>query len=424
MLQLKSLINMAIIRRFIGECIKKIKIYYYNNRRSNIIQRIQTKGRLTIVFMPIYLSMWKYDKLVEKLLHNPNIDVYIVPLLYPSSSMEYNMQIQSEMKLFFTSKGFPYIDGYDFIMHKWFDASILKPDIVVFTQPYNVASPLFKLENFWKDSLFVYTPYGIVLEYIEGFYNSLLQNIAYKLFYPTIFNVNDAKKLAYNKGDNIVITGYPIEDEFRQRVSNYNNLWKQDDSNIKRIIWAPHHSIKQIDTLDYSTFLDVADVMIDLCRKYNGKIQFAFKPHPVLKKKLYSIADWGKERTDTYYRQWQDMPNSIIIENDYVDLFLTSDAMIHDCSSFMAEYLYVNKPVMYLSKPNHLSCANEFGRLCYDLHYHGYSKDDIIDFIENIVIKNSDSLLSQRSEFITKHLMQSNTTVADNMYQEIVSIIQ
>ena len=420
----KKLYGLLGLRYLRKKFITASKIKYYNRRKDSIIKRIREQKHLTVVFFPMNLSMWKYDNLVSMLLHNQDVTVHIVPLLLPTNSTEYNKKLQNELREYFTQKGFPFIDAYNFDTNQWFDPKTLNPDVIYYIQPYNQSHKLYKLEHFWDKTLFMYSPYGIVVEYLEGFYNTLFLNIAHKLFYPTVFSFNDAKELAENKGENVVVTGYPSEDLFRTKQSDFRNVWKQNDEEIKRVIWAPHHSINSSDTLSYSTFLQVADQMVELCKNYNGKVQFVFKPHPVLKTKLYALEGWGQERTDRYYALWADMPNSSMVDGDYVDLFQTSDAMIHDCSSFTVEYLYVNKPVMYLSKPNHLDVSNELGRICYNQHYHGETIDAVKDFIENVVVSGDDVMKTQRTSFVLEHLTAKGGTVAENMYKETISLIE
>ena len=48
--------------------------------------------------------------------------------------------------------------------------------------------------------------------------------------------------------------------------------------------------------------------------------------------------------------EWESLSNAQLETGKYVDLFMTSDAMIHDCGSFTIEYHYTLKPVMYLVK--------------------------------------------------------------------------
>ena len=45
------------------------------------------------------------------------------------------------------------------------------------------------------------------------------------------------------------------------------------------------------------------------------------------------------------------------------------------------------------------STLNEFGKECFRLHYHG-STADIVDFIEDVVIKENDPLSPMRQQFI------------------------
>ena len=164
--------------------------------------------------------------------------------------------------------------------------------------------------------------------------------------------------------------------------------------------------------------------MLQMAEEYKGKVQFVFKPHPMLKEKLYKIDSWGVERTDKYYDGWESLPNGSFVNGNYVDLFMTSDALIHDCSSFTAEYLYVNKPVMFLSKKERIQQFNVFADACFKVHYHGASITDIESFIDN-VINGVDPMLEERTKFINAQLIpKSNETVAGTIYRELCKIFE
>ena len=211
--------------------------------------------------------------------------------------------------------------------------------------------------------------------------------------------------MATNKGRNFIVTGYLGARKLLVHDESDSQAWKMQSTDVKRIIWAPHHSILNKDILNYSNFLDIADDMLSLAHEYNGRVQFAFKPHPGLKPKLYDHPEWGKERTDRYYAEWNNMPNSILAEGSYERLFRSSDAMIHDCSSFTVEYLYTGNPVMYVTKDDHLDYLNDFGKACFDVHYKGKSISDIRSFIDRVVMDGQDSMKTIRSEFVNKNLM-------------------
>ena len=138
--------------------------------------------------------------------------------------------------------------------------------------------------------------------------------------------------------------------------------------------------------------------MLKLAEKYKDKVQFAFKPHPVLKVKLINI--WGKEKTEAYYKKWSELENTQIEEGYYMDLFKTSDALIHDCASFTAEYLYTQKPTLFMVRDENVqSHWNPFGKKCFDQHYHAENLEQIEHFIQDVVINGNDPMKSQREQF-------------------------
>ena len=138
--------------------------------------------------------------------------------------------------------------------------------------------------------------------------------------------------------------------------------------------------------------------MVEMAKKYRDQVQFAFKPHPVLRNKLETV--WGKEKTNLYYEEWAQMPNTALVEGDYVDLFLSSDAMIHDSGSFIAEYLCLNKPVIRTLNGVDLKLLhNEFGLQCLENHYMAHNAEELDQFIQN-VIHDVDPMKEARTKFI------------------------
>ena len=196
--------------------------------------------------------------------------------------------------------------------------------------------------------------------------------------------------------------------------------WKQQGSTKKRVIYAPHHTIEADGWIHYSTFLSTGEIMSSLRDKYKDQVQFVFKPHPLLKPKLYNMPDWGKARTDAYYKAWANAENSTFVDTDYVDLFKSSDALIHDCGSFIVEYLYVQKPVMHLNTGKIKEELNEEVQEAYHAHYLMYEPGDIEHFITDVVIKGKDTKQQEREVVYRKLLIPPhNRLVADNILNEI-----
>lgn len=394
-------------------------VLYNKLRYPKLSKKIFCKKRIKVVFFVINTGMWKNDDLFRLLLKNNRFDPYIISFLYDDiHSLEYCIQVQENIQQYCLERGFPYINSYNVNTKEWFDIKKFNPDIVFYAQPYNEGKKEFLIESFWDDSLFAYIPYCIDMENVLATKNTLCENIAWKLFYPTKYHKELAISINSNKGKNIVVTGYPTADNLLSKNSTAVNFWKNSDKDCLRIIWAPHHSILANDTLHYSNFLELADAMLDLANRYSDKVQFAFKPHPILKTKLYDLPEWGHQRTDEYYAKWNNGNNTILADGGYIDLFLTSDALIHDSSTFMAEYLYTHKPLMFIVKENYEMPLNEFGQGCLNCHYKGNSIKDIEEFINNVLIGGNDTMFEKRMSFYIENLLPPNgKSVAENIYQ-------
>ena len=411
---------------FISACRKvkialrlKTSICLYNLYLKFLLPRISRHRPIRILFYVNNLSMWKNDKLLMLLKNDSRFEPFIVSYLYSHHSAKSNTDCEQKMLSHFRELGIPFMSGFDFAENRPYHVSRFKADIVFYPQPYRN-----HLREIPRKVLLAYIPYGFTIENSMQFHNSLYQNICWKYFIALEAHKELKAKYNYNHGANVVVSGDPLADYFLDGHTPSDDSWPIKDPKIKRIIWAPHHSILPDDMLDYSTFLQIADDMLDLARQYRDKVQFVFKPHPMLKDKLCEIDSWGIEKTEAYYDAWRTMPNSNIAEGNYVDLFMTSDAMIHDCSAFTAEYLYVNKPVMYLTKRKKMDSFNDFANACFNVHYHGSSISDVKAFIDN-VINGTDPLADERTGLIKGQLIpKGNETVAGTIYKELCKIFE
>lgn len=402
--------------------LKWMKSVQYRMRMSKILDEIHKKNKLRIIFFLPNLGMWKYETLFSLLLNDDYFEPYLVPFPHPWNSKDEQMSFFEDIQLYSRSKGFPIINGYNIQSGTYISSKELNPDIVVYTQPYNTGYPFWKIEKFWDKAIFIYTPYSVPVENDTIFHFNLLQNISWKLFYPSPLLKSLFKTNILTRGSNLEFVGNPLYDQFT-RIPVLGKEWKIKERAIKRIIWAPHHSILPDDYLHNSNFLEMADKMLALVTEYSEKVQFAFKPHPYLLEKLYKI--WGSERADTYYNKWRDLPNTVLVVGGYVDLFLSSDGMIHDCASFMCDYLYVNKPVMFLCKKDTGENLNHYGAGCLSMHYKGNSIQDVRCFIEEVILNDIDIMKDEREKFCKEYLLPPNRkSVGKNMYDILKSLRQ
>jgi len=103
--------------------------------------------------------------------------------------------------------------------------------------------------------------------------------------------------------------------------------------------------------------------------------------------------------------------------------------MILDSVSFLSEYLYVNKPMLRLTKPLKCNPFNEFGDIIRSALYDvpGDDFDGIADFICNIVGEN-DYLKGKREEIFDKYLnypkRNNGLLASDYVYEYLKDIFQ
>ncbi|NLQ18976.1 hypothetical protein HGG82_15315 [Marinomonas sp. M1K-6] len=359
---------------------------HMQHKHQQLLSSIKGKEKIKVVFLAIHKSVWKVDPVFRKMLEDPYFEPEILVCPYTLYGEERMLEDMDKTFTFFKEKGYPVLKSLN-SDGTWLGLSEIKPDIVFFTNPHNLTRKEY-YEDAYLNYLSCYVPYFYLVTSHgndQSLYNHLFHNLMWKIFMPHSDSMNLARVVSSNDGMNCVLTGYPACESLFE-----NNLvacpWKKAQNKFK-IIYAPHHTIENAE-LQLSNFLIYAELMLDLVDSYKENVQWAFKPHPILKSKLYNHPDWGKEKTDKYYRMWSDGECSQLDEGEYDDLFISSDAIIHDCGSFLAEYLYLKKPVLYLLNPNTRNNLNGFGLSALACCKHGVNKLSIINFVDFVIDNN------------------------------------
>lgn len=376
------------------------------SRKRTIIgaQSLQGKKRIDVAFILAVPGTWKLDYVFKTMQKSDKYHPYVVIIPYTvfkDYSKEENEKTIRRTEEFVKDRGFEYVIPRDEKTGKWIDIKkTLNPDIVFFTCPYKDMERKYHAYHF-VDKLTCYVSYGFTsMKLFKNNFDKLAINMAGCYFLETPVHKRFAQQYSHARGRNCYVTGYPGCEVYLRDDYLPQEVWRPQEHPKKRIIWAPHHTIDG--TFSVSTFLDVCDIMLDIANRYSDRVQFAFKPHQLLKFKLITI--WGEERTNNYYRQWEQLPNCQLEEGGYIDLFIGSDAMMHDSCSFTTEYLYQRKPVMYLLKNNPQDVFNDFGIMSFEQHYPGRTREDIEHFIEDVVLAGNDPMREGREHFFKEYL--------------------
>jgi hypothetical protein len=358
--------------------------------------------KIDVLFFVFHHPVWKLDEVYKRFNNDLRFNPVVILCPYITQGDNVMSSTMDTAYQYFTDKGFQVTktkgdDGWlDINMH-------YKNKIIFFTNPHNITFKKYQWSNFKRDIKF-YVPYHHQIEagQWDSQWNSAFHLSMSKLFYIAPFHKDLAKEKMLNHGINVSITGYPATEGFLLNKHLSGAAWKKQENKKLKVIFSPHHTIEYSPNIGLCEFLNVADKMKALSNSYKKQIQFSFKPHPILKEKLASIPSWGREKVDEYYRYWEESSNTQLDEGEYFDLFSNSDAMIHDSGSFLAEYLYVNKPVMYLYNNTTRSRFNDYGLKCLEC-CHVDKNNDIESFLFDL-IQNKDCKKEKREDFINKNL--------------------
>lgn len=387
----------------------KVSTLRAHRQRRRKWKRILASGkRINVLFEVTCVSKWKADFLLTLMLQHPRFNPIVWHVChYGSPEADLNNRDDMEFRQcveYFKKRGAKlvrYVTLGDFPPDEM-------PDIIFPNEPYNglVVRPH---HTIFFDFLWCFVPYGYISMPSNEGKNQVIPNGALFFFAENDQTVRTCCSLLDNKGVNAVVTGNPMADAFLVSGEKRPPAWKSCSSGLKKVIWAPHWTIEP-DTstwLHYGTFLQTGEILLEMAEKYQDRIQVAFKPHPNLYDALCKHPEWGRERAEAFYSKWREMGNTQLEDGAYADLFMQSDAMIHDCGSFIQEYLFADKPCMYLRDAASRQEYSVMATDCLNAYQIGITVEDIEAFLQ-MVLREEDPKAEVRREMRERYLLPPN----------------
>ncbi len=391
----------------------------YSIKIKEIRNKLKNKQKISVGFYVVFDAVIQTIPIFEKMLDDDVFEPYI--LVIPDSYRgEENMFHQ--MKKTYNSLSSKYknvLNSYDYDKKCFIDYSS-KFDIIFFNNPYDdMTQEIYGIVyNSKNGPLTCFTDYGYDISNMHSqSYRTLRYNILWKNFILEKNEYFNCKKNLVVKDANIVLSGYCKMDKIAQI--------KENKRERKKIILAPHHSINMPE-FSLSNFLRYYDFFLELPKKY-PQIDFVFRPHPLLFVTLEKDSLWGKKKVQQYLDEMTSNKNVEYQEGgEYFETFVNSDALIHDCGSFTAEYLFTNHPCCFMLKDDKTTDknSNDFHKACINNHYKAYNQEQIIDFIENVVIKEKDTMFEKRKKFKEENLLINYPNVSDFIINHIKEAIK
>lgn len=387
-----------------------ITSYKHKKAIKSIRKAKKNNQPLKVAFMMVDTPYWKNEPLFKAMMEDERFLPTFWILDYPYASSE---EIRAEMKAkcitYAQKNNFPYF--VDLSLPELRKA--FKPHYLFVVFPYDDHIPF--ETNELKYELPCYIPYCYSIMCLPQAYNGKKIRYFHRFYLESDYIQKEVRKYMLNKAHNTRVTGLPMS----EWLINYkvNRIDRK-----KRIIWAPHWTVDYNPNRAYtiSNFLRIANDMVTLTKKYKNEIFFIFKPHPLLKRQLSSNKQWGKEKTDNYYRAWSEGTNTSLEEGNYEDVFARSDAMIHDSGSFILEYLLMDKPCMYVQLPGNQTKFYRSTQQALECYQKGSTAQDIENFIKD-VLEGKDPLSETRHKFIHSYLLPNNQSPVQNIIKDLLN---
>lgn len=397
---------------------EQAEIKNINKRYKNKIKQLKNSDKkIKIAFFISQNQLWCVQSLYEKFAENPKFEPVIVAFPNGEDKVKPPDETCRENYDFFKKLKMNVIYGFNFLKNDFKDFKEIFADIVFYDQPYPFFPKKLLFDEVSKHALICYVPYGYkIANAYEANFNMDLQNKAWKVFAESPWHKRKYGEYGKTKAKNVIVSGYP-------KLDVYNNPFSQGDlknNSKKRVIWAPHWSFRT-NILRYSTF----DLYYKDFLKYaknTPEIDWVLKPHPRVRYHAVESGLMSEKEIEGYFKEWNRLKNAkFYYGGNYFDIFKTSDALITDCSSFLAEYLPTEKPIIHLISKNSAG-YNEIGSIITGAYYKAYTFDDVKTLIENVILNKNDYLKSQRLSALEHVVVNKNGAgafIAKHIEEEI-----
>lgn len=384
---------------------------------KRIKANVKAGNNLRVGFFVSDRTKWNFQRLWEILSNDDKFEPRIVLFpQYKNISGSSESQFYNQEHVFFKNIDSQLISMFETEVGVIRDIGDIKGkfDIIFYQHPWGMKGlPKLML----GDALGAYMHYGYIVTdnpavhyHIPGFHSYLWRYLCQNKIHQRKYIKNHP-----DEASKAIIVGYPKLDS--ANLVDRNKI--KDNFNI---IYAPHHSVGKDNKFRLATFDWSSIPMKNLALKYNDN-SWVYKPHSNLKFALDNTGLLTPEDYDEYVRFWRSLRNGVVEEGgNYLDIFANSELMITDCGSFLAEYLYFDKPLIRLISRNQPVRLNDIGERINNVYYSASTADELYRLYEMIVVKKEDPLVRERRK-LRDELFGTNISSSDLIYNDLKSLL-
>lgn len=248
----------------------------------------------------------------------------------------------------------------------------------------------------------IYIPYGPLINYVN--YNNSFYDHCWIIF---LDSAHVCENFRIHKGDDWVSRCENIGFlEFKTGGINLANC--SPGASFKfRVLITEHWTLSwddpdpgSVKKTGYCKFEKYSDTYLSLPSIF-PEIQFIFRPHPYMFENLINSNVISRNFRDDFVARFTSFPNAEYDDasNDFYSAIFDVDALISSGISAWCQFVATNKPaLMLLDKSGDGDGLNQYGKDMTLGHYRATVGQDIIDFINEVVIGGHDSNMQIRNE--------------------------
>ncbi|SFL93242.1 hypothetical protein [Geodermatophilus ruber] len=180
-----------------------------------------------------------------------------------------------------------------------------------------------------------------------------LHQAAWAVFCANDLMFDMARTDGVRAGDRFRVTGHPKADRLRAAAPSWPIDGRPSGQRRRRIVWSAHHSIGTTWS-NFGAFPAMAEDMLAWATE-DQDTEFVFMPHPALLTIVHSPeSPVSPDRLVDWRAAWEALPNTAVFtDGDYAPLLVASDMLITDGLSMLVEYQLIERPIVYVERPDH-----------------------------------------------------------------------
>jgi len=381
--------------------------------------------KLKILFLPYKLSMWTaMESIWEAAMKDDECHVSVVPIPYYNIADKDNITMSYE--------GMEYPKEINIIDYRGYDVEKEHPEIIIIHNPYDNANKITSIpEEYYSKNIkkhtecLVYSPYFTFSTYDVTKSSFLFIQPGTLYSDKIIVQSERVKELFMSLGfsdKRLMVTGSPKADAVRKYTKENVDMpeeWKEKLEGKKVFLLNTHlnyfpRSFENALKTGNNYAVRFHDEILEAI-KDRDDVGLIWRPHPLLKNKVYDSAKECIEYIEYFEKQLIESNNCVIdTYGEYKYSFAYSDAMISTWSSLINEYMITEKPVMIFQGKISEEVIKE-AVINRNLNYFRFGDGGItfLEFIENVKCG-----IDEKKEERMNNLKQAFTNFGGNAGQE------